>query len=416
MQTDMRINEERFKIEFETLAEIGLSNEGGMNRMTFNEAHLQARAWFQERVLEAGLDFKIDQVGNHSGIYSCNISDAPTFLVGSHLDSVPNGGKFDGALGVLSALEVVRTIKEAGIELPFHLEAIDLTDEEGTWLGLFGSSALTGNLAQDRIENPKGGREAFSAALARAGLDAGQLTAAKRDPHSLAGYIEVHIEQSARLTSAEKNIGIISSIAGIASYALTYLGKADHAGTTSMSERLDAGLGAAKFNLAARELVMSEFPGCVVNVGKVELQPGAFNIVPQRADLTLEFRAPEAKTLAKMKRALLELGQECADEFGLGFEHAPRGYIAPAPMSADIQQAFASACEALSLSHQPLYSGAGHDAQSFASVCPAGMIFIPSTGGSHNPAEFAAWADCVNGANVLLHTVAVLAEIGQGGE
>ena len=178
------------------------------------------------------------------------VRNAQTLLLGSHLDSVPNGGRFDGALGVMAAFEVLRTIKDAGLKLRFDLEAIDFTDEEGTLVGLLGSAALAGQLRPEILQNPRGGRQALIEGMKRAGLSDESMLGAARPKDSLAGYLELHIEQGKRLERAGTNIGIVSAIVGIWSYRLSFIGRADHAGTTTMEDRLDASLGASAFTLA----------------------------------------------------------------------------------------------------------------------------------------------------------------------
>ncbi len=405
-RSSLRIDSSRLRDDFEALALIGATGDGGLHRPALGEAHLAAREWFRERVEAAGLEFRVDGAGNHSAFLACGPEDGPTFLLGSHLDSVPHGGRFDGALGVLAALECLRVVKEAGISLPVNLEAIDFTDEEGTLVGLLGSAALAGKLTPEELADPRGGKEALEAGLARAGLTEGGLLNAQRDPAFLAGYLELHIEQGRRLVDAGVDIGIVTSIVGIGSARLTFLGRADHAGTTSMTDRLDAAQGASAFTLAARQLTLDEFEGCVANVGAMQFEPGAFNIVPERVAVSLEYRAPDADVFDRLEAALLAQAQTEAERFGLGLEIEKLGSHAPSPMSDAAQEAFAQAADALGLSHLSLASGAGHDAQSLAELCPAGMIFVPSAGGaSHSPREFTEWEDCVNGANVLLQGV-----------
>jgi N-carbamoyl-L-amino-acid hydrolase len=401
--TALRVNGDRLRTDFEALAGIGATGDGGVHRPALGEAHLAARAWLRERVAAAGLELRVDGAGNHSALLACGPAGAPTLLLGSHLDSVPYGGRFDGALGVLAALEVVRVVKEKGVKLPLHLEAIDFTDEEGTLVGLLGSAALAGVLEPEALKDPRGGRAALEAGLARAGLTEAGLLAARRDPASLAGYLELHIEQGLQLTDAGADIGIVIGIAGINSYRLVFVGRADHAGTTGMRERRDAALGASAFVLAARELVLQDFSACVVNVGDMRFAPGALNIVPARVELGLEFRAPEFDLFDRLGGALLERAGEEAERFGLELEVQWLGRCEPAPTSELARRAFAAAADALGLAHIPLASGAGHDAQSLAGLCPIGMIFVPSVAGaSHSPREFTRWEDCVNGANVLL--------------
>ncbi|MBN2146738.1 MAG: Zn-dependent hydrolase [Anaerolineales bacterium] len=409
--THLRINAQRFKDDFQALAQIGATAEGGVDRPTFSEAHLAARHWFCQRILEAELMFREDGAGNHMACLACAEEDQPSLLLGSHLDSVPKGGRYDGALGVLAALEVLRTVKQHRLRLRFNLEAIDFTDEEGTLFGLLGSAALAGQLKGEDLVAPRGGRDRLLAGLERAGLDENGLFLARRDPQTLAGYLELHIEQGRRLLQANAQIGNVTSIVGIASYRLIFTGRADHAGTTPLDDRLDAALGASAFTLAARQVVMEQFPDCTVNVGALKLEPGAYNIVPERAVLSLEFRAADAAIFDQMEAVLLACAQAEAQRFGLGLEITPLGKHQPALMSKTMQQAISQATETLSLRHIALPSGAGHDAQSLAGLCSAGMIFIPSIGGaSHAPREFSEWEDCINGANVLLQATLSFAQ------
>ena len=417
MTKDLRVNADRMLDSFNRLASIGATAEGGVHRPTFTEAHLSARKWFREEVERAGLEFNSDGAGNHSDVLALSgavgevEAPAKTLLLGSHLDSVPNGGRFDGALGVIAALEVLRTVKENGIKLRLNLEAIDFTDEEGTLVGLLGSAALTGNLRPALLKNPRGGRDNLVEGMKRAGLSEEGMLSAGRSKESLAGYLELHIEQGKRLERAGIHIGIVSAIVGIWSYRISFIGRADHAGSTTMDDRLDASLGASAFTLAARELVMKDFPNCVVNVGKMDFAPGAFNIVPARVDLALEFRSPEEEEFKRLDKELLTLAGHEALRFGLELKVEFLGKHSPSLMSDMIQRAYAEACDDLGLTHVTLTSGAGHDGQSFDGICPAGMIFVPSVeGASHSPREFTKWEDCVNGANVLLQAVLRLAE------
>ncbi|MEW6085616.1 MAG: Zn-dependent hydrolase [Chloroflexota bacterium] len=404
MTKTLRINSDRMLDSFTRLAAIGSTGEGGVHRPSLSEAHLAARTWYREEIQRAGLGFRTDGAGNHSALLTFQPANLPTLILGSHLDSVPHGGRFDGALGVVAALEVLRTVKENGIKLNVNLEAMDFTDEEGTLVGLLGSAAIAGRLTQKDLLAPRGGRENLVEGMKRAGLSDESMLSARRPKESFAGYLELHIEQGKRLERAGIDIGIVSAIVGIGSYRLSFIGRADHAGTTTMDDRLDASLGASAFTLAARELAMKDFAGCVVNVGKMDFAPGAFNIVPARVDVSLEFRSPAQNDFDKMDAALIALANEQASRFGLELKVEFLGKHSPTPMSDIAQSAFASACDDLGLSHTPLASGAGHDAQSLADLCPVGMIFVPSVdGASHSPREFTEWEDCVNGANVLLH-------------
>ena len=417
---DLRIHSERMETAFNELAKIGATVDGGVNRPTFSEAHLAARRWFREQIESAGFEFRTDGAGNHSAFLASSFAPSgaageveaqpKTLLLGSHLDSVPNGGRFDGALGVMAAFEVLRTIKDAGIDLKVNLEAIDFTDEEGTLVGLLGSAAVAGRLHPDALQNPRGGREALLEGMKRSGLSEESMLGATRPKESLAGYLELHIEQGKRLERTGINVGIVSAIVGIWSYRLSFLGRADHAGTTTMDDRLDASLGASEFTLAARDIVINDFRDCVVNIGNMEFSPGAFNIVPAQVDVSLEFRSAEEEKFKRLDSILLGHAREAASRFGLGLKVESLGKHSPSLMDNRVRDTFAIACDDLGFNYMSLTSGAGHDGQSFEGICPVGMIFVPSRdGASHSAREFTEWEDCVNGANVLLQTVLRLA-------
>jgi len=302
-------------------------------------------------------------------------------------------------------------VKEQGISLNTHLEAIDFTDEEGHFANFVGSLGLAGKLKPEHLQHSRGGRDRFQQALRHAGLSESSLFSARRGPATLAGYLELHIEQGGRLIESGMQIGIVTGIVGIRSFKIRFLGRADHAGTTPMGKRLDAAQGASAFTLATRELVMKEFPGCVATVGNLEFEPGVFNVVPHTVTVALEFRADDDDKLDEMEAALQQRVSVAAQRFGLESEIEFLDSTAPAHMDKQIKEAFANASKALGLRHTFLPSGAGHDAQCMAEICPAGMIFVPSVGGfSHSPKEFTEWEDCVNGANVLLHAALMLTQ------
>ena len=408
MSIDIRINEERFKSNFEMASTFGATNGDGLNRPTFSDDHLAVRVWFKELVEKNGLRFKTDEAGNHSGILASASSSGRSLIIGSHLDSVPFGGRFDGNLGVMIALEVAQTIKDHHIELPFDLEVMDFTDEEGTYLPLWGSRAICGKLGEHEVSN------AFEdpSLLNKAGIDAKQVLLAKRDEESLAGYMEVHIEQGIRLEDSKTDIGVVSSITGIGRYYVSFLGMANHAGTTPMDKRKDASLGGAAFILACQRILVEEFPGCVCNTGNADFTPTAFNVIPNECKVWLEYRAPDMELMESLEKRLLTEAGQIAETYNLELNLQKVEMVQPVPMTQDVQEAFTEACTDLGYSHKFLTSGAGHDAQSFHGLCSTGMIFIPSVGGySHSDKEFSHWKDCVQGANTLLHAVLNMANL-----
>jgi N-carbamoyl-L-amino-acid hydrolase len=303
-------------------------------------------------------------------------------------------------------------IKEAGLKLPFHLEVIDFSDEEGTLVGLLGSQALAGLLRPEDLQNPRGGRDEFLEGLSNAGLSEDGLFKAARDAASLAGYLELHIEQGPRLAQSGVQIGVVTGIVGICSYRLEFLGRADHAGTTPMTGRQDAAQGAAELVIAVRQLILENYPDCMANIGILQLFPGAFNIVPARAMLGLELRATDQETISRLEDAALEAAQLEADRHSLGLEVEFLSRHAPAPMHQVTQQAIIDAANLLNLRRMRMTSGAGHDAQVLSTLCPSGMIFVPSkAGASHSRREFTEWQDCLNGANVMLQASLNLANM-----
>ncbi len=400
----LRVDADRFRADFDALAAIGATGDGGVHRVAFGEAHLAAREWFLARAREAGLETSIDSAGNHSALLRSHVRGAPTLLLGSHLDSQPNAGAFDGALGVVAALEVVRTVKDAGLDLTVTLEAIDFTEEEGTIVGSLGSRALAGQLRREMLAAPRGGREALVDGLARAGLTEEGLLSAARDPASLLGCLEVHIEQGPVLERDGVQIGVVTAISGTRSYKLAFSGVAAHSGGTPMAARRDAGVGAAAFLLGVRELAFAK--GARANVGALKLEPGDYNIVPARAALKLELRSHDLAVFDELEAEALALARRLADDHGLGLEVERVGRWDPVELDIYVRAEIARTATELDLSFVELPSGGGHDSEALARVTRAGMIFVPSVGGvSHAPSELTQWQDCVNGANVLLNTV-----------
>ena len=296
-------------------------------------------------------------------------------------------------------------MQDAGLELPVTLEAIDFTDEEGSLIGTLGSLALAGQLTEHDLSAPRCGREILVAELARLGLTNEGILGARRDPASLAGYLELHVEQGPVLEQEGIDIGIVTGIVGAASLTVVFEGEARHAGTTPMEARRDAAVGAAAFVVGVRELVVRDFPGAVATVGDIRVEPGSFNVVPGRATLRLECRSLDPAELDALERSLIELARATAEAHGLDVDgRARRTRRACADGREPFALALTGAASDLGLTTMELPSGAGHDARSLAAITPSGMVFVPSQGGiSHDPAEETAWADCLNGANVLLN-------------
>ena len=405
----LRINEERLLGDLRELANIGATADGGVNRQALTEHDIAARAWYRRKIAEAGLDYAMDGAGNQSAILLSEPSSEQRVLAGSHLDSVPNGGRYDGSLGVLVAFEALRTLKDSGITPAVSLEAVNFTDEESAIMGLMGSKALVGQLTAADFERSRVAGDELDRRFDAIGITRESMLAAERD--DVLAWVELHIEQGTRLESTGIDIGVVNAIVGIRSVHVTFRGEAAHAGTRPMELRRDALWGAATFVLRAREFVMQNYSPGVCNVGVISAKPGAFNIVPAEVYCALEFRHGSDEEMDRMQADLLRLLNECAAEFDLSVSHEATPPVIPANMSESVMSAIERAADTLCLSHERMLSFAGHDTQNVATIAPSAMYFVPSVEGiSHNPAEFTSDADCIKGANLMLHTLLELTD------
>jgi beta-ureidopropionase / N-carbamoyl-L-amino-acid hydrolase len=405
-----RINLLRLRKDLEELGEIGQTPEGGVWRSSFSEADMAARRWYLKRLEEAGLRHWIDAAGN---IYARMGDGGPAVIAGSHLDSVPNGGRFDGALGVMAALECLRSMKEQDVRPKLPIEAVAFTDEEGRFGGFVGSFAVIGKLPNEEIQRRRDLRGMpLADAMRHAGLDPTKVGNARREAKDIKAYIELHIEQGPILESLSIPIGVVQGIVAGSRTWITFRGRADHAGTTPMAMRKDALLGAAEFSLRARDMVLTEGSGTTVGtVGVLDLKPGASNIVPESAFLTLDLRDISWDVLQRLLERVRVLAHEIAGKWGLEVTIERMRISEPAQMSPNIQATIDQVARDLGHQTHWMNSGAGHDAQVMAKITEAGMIFVPSRQGrSHSPAEFTDWDQIENGANVLLNTLLRLAD------
>ncbi|HEV8439825.1 MAG TPA: Zn-dependent hydrolase [Methylomirabilota bacterium] len=400
----------RLRSHIETLSRFGRNPGGqGITRSCWSPAHEEARAWLLGKMKAAGLETRVDPAGNTFGRLG---GEGPVVMTGSHIDTVPQGGPLDGALGVLAGLECLQAINEAGARPRRPLVVAAWSDEEGRYGSLFGSRAFTGKLDPELIPAMMAADgERLVDAMGRAGFNALDAPKAKCDPQTLSAYVELHIEQGPHLEAARIPIGVVEGIVGIRRYRLTFVGEPDHAGTTPMAWRKDAFLGAAEYALKAREHIVRKGSGrSVTNFGRIELQPGVSNIVPARALLLQEMRELDPKILARLDRQCLQLARAIAKRRRLRVEVAPLSRTEPARCAPRVLAAVERACEQLRLKSKRMPSGAGHDAQNLASITDSGMLFIPSRGGrSHRPDEMSDWKAIERGANVLLHTLRELA-------
>ena len=406
---DIQVNIERLKKDLEELGRIGRDEHGGVSRPSFSPADFEARAWLKKKIEEAGLCYRQDGAGNQFGRVE---SPGKTVMAGSHIDTVPNGGMFDGASGVVSALEAVRRILEEKIPLARPLEVAAFTDEEGNLVGDFlGSRAFMGLLDENEVRNGKTSfGMPFRDVLKRTEFTAeGILTAHKQRP-ALEAYLELHIEQGPVLEDESVPIGIVEKIAGKHYRQCAFIGESGHAGTTPLELRRDAFLGLADFALKATQYVAVKHYGSMLTIGKTTLHPGSFSVIPGRADFTLEFRSTSPEILAAIENDVFALAEDIASTRGLTFASRLVDKTAPVTIAPRMVSLIEEECRALGYPSIRLTSGAGHDAQILAGACDVGMIFIPSPDGiSHAPRERVDWDDLEKGANLLLRTIIRLA-------
>jgi len=399
--------------DLEHVASYGATASGGVARTSFTDADRRVRAWLADRCEEAGLRLRTDAVGNVFMRLEAPGAppDTPPVWAGSHLDSVPEGGRFDGALGSLAALEVVRRLAEERVQLRRPVEAVVFADEEGSYHHLLGSTALVRGFSADELAALRGrdGTRLVDA-LQAMGFDAQAATRVKLSPGDVHAYVELHIEQGAVLESAGATIGVVTAIVGIGSGWLEFRGRQDHAGTTPMALRRDALRGAGDLVARLPEVARSVSADAVATCGIVHVEPGAANVVPALVRLSLDFRDPDRGRLLSLEDAVVAAAHAAAERHALEVTYTRESIIDPVPLDPTMQELVATAAAERGLPALHLPSGAGHDAQNIARLAPTGMIFVPSVGGrSHSPAEATRWEDVEAGANVLLATVHALA-------
>lgn len=400
----LRINPERITVRIEELAAFGTSEQGGVSRLAFSEADLQARAFIIEAMTKAGLDVRIDAAGNIIGRREGLNPSLPPILSGSHLDTVPSGGKYDGTVGVISALECAQVLEDHGITTHHPLEVIVFVDEEG---GLVGSRAMTGTLTPEALDVISHSGKTVREGIRFLGGDPDNLSTCVLQEGEIKAFIEVHIEQGGTLELEDIDIGVVEGIVGINWWDVTIKGIANHAGTTPMDMRKDALLAAAHLIIAANRVVTG-MPGRQVGtVGRIRAEPGVPNVIPGQVVMSLELRDLSADKIQSIFQEIRMKAEAIAEKSGTAITFSPIDATAvPAPTDPAVRSAIAEAAHELGLTFRFMPSGAGHDAQHMAKIVPTGMIFVPSVEGiSHSPKEFTRNQDIVNGANVLLHTI-----------
>ncbi len=392
----------RLVSQLEELSRIGRTPEGGSVRVAFSEADRSARQYVQDLMLQARLEVEVDAAANLIGRRPGR-RDLPPLMFGSHIDSVPNGGHYDGPVGSIGAIEAARALAEAEIRTRHPLEVVVFANEEG---GKTGSRALSGEVEPPELDLPTASGKTIGEGLTFAGGDPARLEQVKRSPGEIAAYLELHIEQGAVLESRGIDIGVVEGIVGIRRWNVTVSGSANHAGTTPMDQRRDALVAAAEF-VARVHRTARDTPGRqVATVGRIEAEPGAPNVIPGRVTLSLEIRDLEMAGIDALFERLREESRKIGTATGTSFDFDPFYLSRAAPTDPRLRDLVEQSAKKLGFSSLRLPSGAGHDAQSIALLAPVGMIFVPSAGGiSHSPREFTEPGLIVQGVKVLLQTL-----------
>jgi len=403
------IQMQRIRDDLRSLARFGALGLG-VDRACFSPAYRAAADWLKTRMISAGMAVREDAAGNVIG--RLGPASGPCVVAGSHIDSVPNGGIYDGTLGVLAALEVARCLGEKASRLAQAFEVIAFADEEGAFLGELGCRAMIGDLSTGQIEGVTGrdGKH-LADAMRDYGLDPRRINEAARPSTDFSAYVELHNEQGPVLEHSGADIGVVTGIAGIRINELQFTGEANHAGTTPVPLRRDAFRAAAASVTAVFERLQSDFSPDLhrITYGAAELLPGAQNVVPGRVRLMQEIRAGTAGEIDALEAMTRQVCRDTAGRHGVAVEFRPVSYDAPASMSGRVMRLVEAGAGCLGYSHQRMPSGAGHDAQVMARVTDCGMIFIPSLRGiSHNPEESSSDEQIKKGAAVLQHTLETL--------
>ena len=396
------LDEERFISTMREQAEIGATDGGGLYRLTLSDADREVRDWFGERMAEAGLDIRIDEFGNTFGRRPGTDPDAPPVMLGSHLDSQPYGGIYDGQLGVIAALEFVRTLDDEGIETSHPVEIVNWTNEEGSrfqpamqgsgvWAGAHEIGAEYDKTDSDGVR--------LGDELDRIGYR-GEEPAEPREEYE--AYLELHIEQGPYLEENEREIGVVTGIVGFTWGEITFYGEADHSGPTPMHYRRDPLVAAADVITAIRRIPGTLGERTVGTTGYVDVQPNSINTIPGEVTITWGFRDPDDAVVETAYGQVLDEARHAAEREGVEYEHEERMRASSVEFADRCIDAVGGAAEDLGYDDMRIFSGAGHDATHLADVCDTSMVFAVSENGkSHSEEEYTSWEDCYAAANTL---------------
>ena len=410
----LTINSERLKKDIEDLAKVGRIDDQGLYRMAFSDGDMAGRHWFTQKLDEAGLEIYEDGATNIHGRLNWD-GKTPSVMTGSHLDTVPGAGHLDGALGVLVGLECLRRIKEENINLRYPLEVVSFTDEEGRFGGMLGSQSIAGQLTPETILNAVDldGIKLVDA-MEQRGYDAMQALHARRSPDSIHSFLELHIEQGPILDQMGFSVGIVDAIIGLFRWEVSLIGTPNHAGTTPMHMRNDAFQALAEFSMQIQRILDENgSERSVATIGKVDISPGAANVVPGRVDFSLEVRDTELRVLDELRNAFRRALSAIARRRDVMFEFAVLSEIQPVKCDVSLTRELRGVTDSLNIPSLQMASGAAHDTQFISSITRAAMVFVPSKEGrSHSVAEWTDMEHIEKGSNVLLNTLIRIAGSG----
>lgn len=406
-------NTGRIQQHIEKIAEFTATPGAGTTRMSYSPQGQQARAYIKAQMQAVGLTVTEDAIGNIFGKSAALEPESPSVMIGSHFDSVPNGGAFDGPAGVVMGLEVAALFHEHGLLPRYPLEVIALVEEEGASFGggLLGSGAIVGKVSADelhRLRNDQG--KSAAECMAEVGFNADAVASVVRAPESIKAFIELHIEQGPVLEQTGIDVGLVDVIVSITQLTVTFTGKAGHAGTTPMNSRHDALVAASQVITRVGEFARQAGEETVATVGKLQVLPNGANVIPGEVTFTVDIRSRNLDKLQQVVEQTKTCIQQQAGE-GISFTIEQQLMVEPTRLDEDIHAQLTKHSKALGLSHRTMVSGAGHDAMIFAGITRVGLVFVPSKAGlSHHPDEWTDYAQIQKGVDVVFYTVKEITE------
>jgi allantoate deiminase len=405
---------ERIKNDIENLSEFNATPGQGLTRFSLTKEDRGARDYLKSELKKLDVEIYEDAAGSLVARREGTDKDAPVIMIGSHFDSVKNGGNFDGPAGVIMALEILRVLDENKIKTKYPLEFVAMIEEEGGRFGggVFGSRAMTGQVDyQELLEFKDEAGISMAEAFKDFGFDPKKIKEAKRDPEKLKAFIELHIEQGPVLENEKKDVGIIDFIVGINQIRVKVEGRADHAGTTPMNMRKDALSSAAELISEIKNFALEAGSGTVATVGSLEVKPGAANIVPAEVEFSVDIRSKELNCIKEVRNKIDQALSDIKSEYDLSYSVKDMLMVEPVELSQEIFKSFKEEAKNLDLNAREMISGAGHDAMIMAAITDVGLIFVPSKDGrSHTPEEWTDYEDLQKGIELIYHTVLKVGE------